>query len=60
MTTTALASNVTQGQIFKAKVSFSKIRTYIEAKSKSIKNGSLIFRAAEAILYNLKRRNLPQ
>ena len=33
----------TQGQVFKAKVSFSKRGKNIEAKSRSIKNGLLIF-----------------
>ena len=50
----------TQGQVFKAKVSFSKRGKNIEAKSRSIKNGLLIFRVAEAILYNSKTNNLPQ
>ena len=48
-----------QGRVFKAKVSFSKRGKNIEAKSRSIKNGSLIFRVAEAVSYNSKTNNIP-
>ena len=49
-----------QGRVFKAKVSFSKGGKNKEAKSRSIKNGSLVFRVAEAMLHNSKTNNLPQ
>ena len=51
---------LSQGQNFKAKVSFSKIRKKIGAKSSLNENVSLIFTIAEAILHNSKISNLPQ